>query len=77
MDGVDEDEVEDDFEAHRAAVTKFLNKVRKGNRIWPSKINLKCITYLWEVALLTGKLMMVDDLDQHSRKNNKIARLQD
>ena len=29
MDGVDEDEVEDDFEAHRAAVTKFLNKVRQ------------------------------------------------
>ena len=28
MDGIEEDDVEDDFGAHRAAVTKFLNKVR-------------------------------------------------
>ena len=27
IDGVDEEETEDDFGAHRAAVTKFLNKV--------------------------------------------------
>ena len=47
---MDEDEVEDDFEAHRAAVTKFLNKVRKGSRIWPSKINLK----VYDISLGSG-----------------------